>query len=58
MELTESEVTELKRLKAYFPFREWMAVKPQTGEFRIFDTPRKAKNYALKHTPATIYAAQ
>jgi Holliday junction resolvase len=58
LELLESEKQELIRWKAILPFRAWFAVKAEHNEARFFDSLRKAKNFAKKHTPAAIYAAQ
>jgi len=51
MVLTEEEVNEIKRVKAYFPFRVVSGVKLPSGEFEVFAnaTAAKANNYARKH---------
>jgi len=58
MALSDQERAELLRLKLYFPFRTWFAVKNATYDAEYFDTKRKATNHARRIAPATIWSAQ
>ena len=51
MRLTEQEMAEMKRLKAYFPYRIISAVKTPDGKCEFFanHTKAKANNYVRKY---------
>ena len=53
--LTETDKQELASLRAYYPFRKWIIVKPEMAETGFFYSGRKANAYAKKHAPAAIY---
>lgn len=51
MMLEKHEISEMERLKAYFPFRRIAGVKLPDGTFETFacTTFAKARNFARKH---------
>ena len=55
--LGAKEHAELLLRRDYFPFREWYAVKTESGEVEYFDSKGKATQWAKKHAPAAIWAA-
>ena len=50
MELTQDEINEMRRVKAYFPFRKVSGVKDPDGTFSVYAnaTYAKANNHAKK----------
>ena len=50
MQLTDAQVAEMRRVKAYFPYRKVAGVLSPSGEFEVFAnaTMAKANNYAKK----------
>lgn len=56
--LSASEQHELKTMRAYAPFREWFAVKPQNQPAAYFDSRRKANGFAKKNAPAAIFKCE
>ncbi len=60
MELTESLVNELRRLKAYFPYRVVFGAISPSGEWEANAQPtkRRALSLARKGWAVCIYEAQ
>lgn len=51
MELSQAEINEMSRVKAYFPYRVVLGVKLPDGKFEVFANATKAKanNFARKN---------
>jgi uncharacterized protein (DUF924 family) len=51
MNLLETEISEMRRMQSYFPFRVISGVKLQDGSFHVFcnSTKAKANNFAKKN---------
>lgn len=58
IELTETEKAQFGMMRRMMPYRAWHMVKEADKEAVLFDTSRKATNFAKKHAPCAIFNIQ
>jgi len=54
-DLTAKDKEELIYWKVHLPFRDWHGVKLPGKPVEIFDTKRKAMNFARKNSPCAVH---